>query len=348
MLAFDAAMAIFNNVPPRITFSELDLPLPCEQAVWETGSYAELVGKSMFPRSRIKLLDAFQLLFVPTPEFTPAMEKESWCCWDCMYLIHLLYSHVWRQTFSNPLLRKSPFAVQAPANILEPLKTAIRNWKTLWDSVLSKLSPEQLAGMGFETSSDSYWTLTKYVIQAFDVGNNRGSLSGTASVASGGHHEQANAAPTANAPAQQTARVQPTYPDPGTANVQMDGPYPDYSQYNSVAAAHGMVPLHNGMTNINGMGNVQMGMNMNMSAMPVDHHMTMPMVKEEEEVAHASALPPGLNLSSSGTYTATSEPASATATEFGGQAANAPDFMPLEADCDTQGAHLRKILRRVR
>lgn len=139
------------------------------------------------------------------------------------------------------------------------------------------------------------------------------------------------------------------YPDPGAANVQTNGPYPDYSQYNSVAAAHGMVPMHNGMTNMNGISHVQMGMNMNavsMNAIPVDHQMVMPMVKEEEDVTHASALPPGLGLS--GTYTATSEPASATATEFGGQGPRGLDFMPLEADCDTQGAHLRKILRRVR
>ena len=361
MLAFDAAMAIFNNVPPRITFSELDLPLPCDQIVWETGSYSELVNMQVFPRPRIKLLDAFQLLFVPTGDFVVAMEKETWSCWDCMYLIHLLYSHVWRQTFSNPLLRKSPFRTPAPANILEPLKTAIRNWKTLWDDVRSKLTSIQMAGMGFETSSDSYWTLTKLVVQAFDAGNLKdgaiiGSPTGSSSVISGGTHD---GTATPHASAHQPPRTQALYPDPAPlhgnvgANVHMNGTYPDYNQYN-MAAAQGMVPM-NGIANMNGMPNIQMhpAMNMNamgMNSMPVNPQMSgvpvavAPVKQEEGDVTHSANLPPGLGLAS-GNYTASSDPASATATDFGNSGI---DFLPLEADCDTQGAHLRKILRRVK
>jgi len=361
MTALDAAMAIFNNVPPRITFSELDLHLPSDQVFWNMGSYTDLINQAIFPRPRMKMLDAFQLLFAPTPEFQVAAEKETWNCWDCMYLIHLLYSHVWRQTFSNPLLRKSPFTTAAPANILDPLKTAMRNWKSLWDDVRSQLTTEQIAGMGFEISSDSYWTLTKLIIQAFDTGNPKEdpvSLSGSASVASGGAHDQGGTA------AQQTPRGPSTYPDPASVQAiptsqtaHVNGHYPDRSQY-AVGPGHGMAPLQNGMNYMHGMNgmngihninNMQMsmGMNgMNLGPVPVDQRMAVPSVKQEEEAVQSSGYAGGLNLG--GNYPASSEPASATATDFATSRGGAPDFMPLEADCDIHGAHLKKVLGRAK
>jgi hypothetical protein len=361
MLAFDAAMAIFNNVPPRITFSELDLMLPCEQVFWETTCHDDLITHGVMPRPRMKLLDAFQMLFTPAAEVQSAMEKYSWNSWDMMYLIHLLYVHVWRQTFSNPLLRKSIFHTPAPANILDPLKTALRNWKAMWDDVRSKLTDEQLQGMGFETSSDSYWTLTRLVVQAFDTSSRggNGALSASESVSSprdpGGSpvpRQQQPPAPRSGPLVQQPAALsgQPVYPDPGviqspTQAMELNGAYSNYAAY-PINATPGMIPANPNMSSLNGMmTNVPPNVAMSMD---VDQRLTVVPVKAEQEVVHASGLPPGLGFS--GNYTTTaSEPASATATEFGAQGSSAGfDYMPFEADCDVQGAHLRKIIKRVR
>ena len=168
MLAFDTAMAIFNNVPPRISFSELDVQLPCDSPYFELASYSDMLGQATFPKPRIKLVDAFQKLFAPPSELVSVVEKDCLNCWDMLYLIHCLYTYVWRQTFANPLLRSSASTLFASSNVLDPLKLAIDNWKTLWDQVRTKLTREQMKKMGFETSADSYWTLTKLIVHRFD------------------------------------------------------------------------------------------------------------------------------------------------------------------------------------
>jgi len=88
MVAFDAAQGIFNNVPSRISVCELDLQLPCHPEYFELANYEEMLRRSSFPRAKMKLLDAFQRLFTSPSEFKASIEKDAWCCWDMLYLIH--------------------------------------------------------------------------------------------------------------------------------------------------------------------------------------------------------------------------------------------------------------------
>ena len=80
----------------------------------------------------------------------------------------VLYSFVWRQLFSNPLLRLPPTSLPSPSVILDPLKLAIRNWKAIWDEIRASLSPKDLPEMGFESSADSYWTVTRLLVYRFE------------------------------------------------------------------------------------------------------------------------------------------------------------------------------------
>ena len=107
MLAFDTTMAIIKNVPPGISFSELDVQLPCNSPYFELASYSDMPGQATFPKPRIKLVDAFQKLFAPPSELAFVVEKDCLNYWDMLYLIHCLYTYFWRQTFANPLLRSS-------------------------------------------------------------------------------------------------------------------------------------------------------------------------------------------------------------------------------------------------
>jgi hypothetical protein len=81
----------------------------------------------------------------------------------------VLYSFVWRQIFSNPLLRMSSTTVSPSATILDPLKLATRNWKIFWDTARASIPPKDLPQMGFETSADSYWTLTRLLVHCFET-----------------------------------------------------------------------------------------------------------------------------------------------------------------------------------
>lgn len=353
MIAFDAAMAIFNNVPPRVTFSELDLVLPCEQKFWEMGSYIDMASQGQLPQQRPKLMDLFQLLFVPAPDFQPAADKIAWNCWDMLYLIHLLYCHVWRQTFSNPLLRRSPYTTPAPANLLEPLKTAIRNWKTTWDDVRAKVPPDQLRGMGFETSSDSYWTLTKLILQAFDInhGSHYPASNSESASASSPAADLSIASASKPVSSHQRQLSQGSYHAAnGAANALSNGNHSAYGAQQYIPGQAGIAtgPLQSAPLN-GTMINATFDPSQQQRYPQLQQHPTMsitPQMKREDEIVNASGLPPGLGLT--GNYTLSrgsghggTEPNSATATEFG----TGLDFMPVEADCDTQGAHLKRILR---
>lgn len=263
MLALDSAMGIFNNVPPRVNYCELDLQLSCHIETFELTSYAEMVQRSAFPRGRMKLIDAFQKLFVQSSEVKAAYQHEVLCCWDMLLLIHgacvriisgwyiqdanshpVLFTHCWQHLFGNPLHRASPTSLTAePQLVYDPMKTALANWKILWDDIRAKLPRTTVGEMGFETSADSYWTLVRMIVLKFEYKKR------TTSVAS-----------STNGTAGQHAPHNIAKRDPGASDDGMSE------------------------SSLNSRG--------------------------------ARGISPSL------------------------------DFMPLEADCDSQGAHLRKILSR--
>lgn len=90
----------------------------------------------------------------------------------------VLYSFVWRQIFSNPLLRMSSTTVSPSATILDPLKLATRNWKIFWDMARASISPKDLPQMGFEISADCYWTLTRLLVHCFEANGSGGTVAG--------------------------------------------------------------------------------------------------------------------------------------------------------------------------
>lgn len=104
LLALDSGMGMFNNVPPRISYCELDLQLPSEQQYFELSSYTEMLQKSLFPPPRMKLIDAFQRFFLPQSEIKLAFQTESLCCWDMLYLIHGSFN------FHHPVFPSTPIS----------------------------------------------------------------------------------------------------------------------------------------------------------------------------------------------------------------------------------------------
>lgn len=64
MLTLDNAFGIFNNLPPRFSFSEFGLELPCEPKSFEAVDYEDMRARSIFPRRKLKVTEAFQLFFL--------------------------------------------------------------------------------------------------------------------------------------------------------------------------------------------------------------------------------------------------------------------------------------------
>ena len=327
MMALDAAMAIFNNLPPRVSFSELDLQLPCDPVYFELSSYAEVLARSLFPKPKMKLVEAFQKLFVEPSALNTVYEKDLFNCWDMLLLAHCLYTHVWRQIYANPLLRSSPSTLYAPSTILEPLKSAIRNWKTIWDDIRCSLSREQIKEMGFETSADSYWTLTKLIVQRFEGKHPlNGSHSASSSTTSnpitpvtGAESMNLNIVGHSTAIKQETV-AQGQFAVPGSyVSVGIGNALPINSYPMGYAGA-----IQSGM---HGYSAPSMGMVAPPPPPPPAQFMTpqysngqaAPMTTQE-----GSTMPPPP------------------------QGHQALDFMPIETDFDSQGQHLRKILKRGR
>ncbi|EXJ89777.1 hypothetical protein A1O3_02844 [Capronia epimyces CBS 606.96] len=187
ILALDSGMGIFHNVPPRVSFGELDLQLPCHPEYFDLASYAEMLQRSLCPHPRMKLIDAFQRLFTQPDELMSAYQPETLCCWDMLYLIHVLFTYCWQHLLGTPLNRLSPATLgSVPSHLFEPMKTALTNWKTLWDEARASLSRSAVREIGFETSADSYWTLTRLIVQKFEAATENVTESRTDSGSGGG------------------------------------------------------------------------------------------------------------------------------------------------------------------
>lgn len=61
----DHAFGIFNNVSPRFQWAEIDLPFPSDDRFFEVASYAELRAQSLYPVPKMKVKDAYLVLFTP-------------------------------------------------------------------------------------------------------------------------------------------------------------------------------------------------------------------------------------------------------------------------------------------
>lgn len=91
LLLLDSAFGIFDNVQPRIDLCELDLQLPCDSTYFEIANYQEMAITLLFPPRKMKLLDAYQKLFIePTGDSgcSDTTEKSPLNSWDLLVLIH--------------------------------------------------------------------------------------------------------------------------------------------------------------------------------------------------------------------------------------------------------------------
>lgn len=59
----DHAFGIFNNVPPRFQWAEIDLAFPSGDAFFQISNYDTMVAQAAAPLRRMKMKDAFVILF---------------------------------------------------------------------------------------------------------------------------------------------------------------------------------------------------------------------------------------------------------------------------------------------
>jgi hypothetical protein len=88
----DNAFGIFNNVSPRFQWAEIDIPFPCDDQYFKTANYDELVAQSRFPQWKMKVKDAFLILFSPIEkaEDLKVLRTGNLTALDMQILIHCI------------------------------------------------------------------------------------------------------------------------------------------------------------------------------------------------------------------------------------------------------------------
>ncbi|TVY93686.1 Gastrula zinc finger protein [Lachnellula willkommii] len=164
----DHAFGIFDNVSPRFQWAEIDLPFPSDDVYFKVTNYEELVAQSLYPQHKIKIKDAFLVLFSP-PETAEhdlkVLRNANLTALDMQMLIHYLYTCVWKTTFSNPMAALP--TVKIP-DLLSPFRTAMRNWRTVWDQIKNLVPENEWNKLGFQITAETYFDAVKAIVDAFE------------------------------------------------------------------------------------------------------------------------------------------------------------------------------------
>ena len=92
-LMLDNVFGIFNNVPPRINWAELELPFPSDDRYFQIANYEELTATRLFPPRKMKIEEAFLILFLPpeaAKEKLKVLRDGSLTALDMQLLIHCM------------------------------------------------------------------------------------------------------------------------------------------------------------------------------------------------------------------------------------------------------------------
>lgn len=92
----DNAFGIFNNVSPRFQWAEIDLTFPSDDRFFAIANYDELMAHSLFPVRKMKIKDAFLVLFSPpekAEEGLAFLRRGNLTALDMQMLIHCKSSH---------------------------------------------------------------------------------------------------------------------------------------------------------------------------------------------------------------------------------------------------------------
>ncbi|KAF8867283.1 hypothetical protein BDZ45DRAFT_638740 [Acephala macrosclerotiorum] len=169
----DHAFGIFNNVPPRIQWAEIDLAFPSDDQFFMTANFDDMVAKSVQPKRSMKIKDAFQRFFASpasAEQDLGVLRQGALSALDMQMLIHFLYTHVWYSTFSNPMSSLPGTNIQ---HLIAPFKTAIRNWKIIWDEIKASALETEWNKLGYQRTAEAYYDTVKSILGAFEKRNGK-------------------------------------------------------------------------------------------------------------------------------------------------------------------------------
>lgn len=165
----DSAFGIFNNVSPRFQWAELDLCFPCDDTYFRTSSWEELLSTQRFPVLKMKIKDAFLVLFDNREGELRVLSEARLTALDMQVLIHYLYTHTWTTLFCNPLISiPNPNSPNLITDTVAPFRTAMRNWKTIWDSIRAAAPAAEWEKLGFQRTAETYYDAVRAIVEVWE------------------------------------------------------------------------------------------------------------------------------------------------------------------------------------
>jgi len=167
-IMLDHAFGIFNNVPPRFQWSELDIVFPGDDDFFKTSNFTEMITKSLSPRPKMKIKEAFMLLFSGpeiAEEHINTLRLNGTTALDMQMLMHFMYTHLWAATFQNPLASLPGTNIQT---LLAPFKQALRNWRMIWDEIKNSAAETEWNKLGFQRTAETYYDAVTGIMEVFE------------------------------------------------------------------------------------------------------------------------------------------------------------------------------------
>jgi hypothetical protein len=167
----DGGYVVFFNTRPVMQYQEVQLPFPCDGALWAAPTAAEWKKEMQKPRRRGWLPQTLDPLIRaslrPEDDHTDLYGKFILIHGNHSYpffLISGLINDIWEKQFELEC-QTDPF----PGDVINFRTTAARaldNWRTLWDTMLAslKMDRNQWASLGFFRNSLEYWYAAKLFV----------------------------------------------------------------------------------------------------------------------------------------------------------------------------------------
>jgi hypothetical protein len=76
-----------------------------------------------------------------------------------------LYTHVWKSTFSNPMVSLPTTNFQ---EIIRPFKLAMGRWRIIWDEVKASVPESEWNKLGFQRTAETYYDAVGSILEMFE------------------------------------------------------------------------------------------------------------------------------------------------------------------------------------
>ncbi|OQE06463.1 hypothetical protein PENVUL_c018G02310 [Penicillium vulpinum] len=168
----DCAFFFYQNYPCRLTHTEMECELPCEELLFFS---EHPFTEPTFRFSRgLTLSEAFENLFDEAPESSP-MDLTAL---DMFILIHILFSFInTHMKLLGSFIRIGKFknsrqsagvdtkdTTIAQDSILIAIRTALSRWRDYWIALRNQVTSDEWASMGFYKNGYKFWLVSQLLI----------------------------------------------------------------------------------------------------------------------------------------------------------------------------------------